>query len=221
MAVIETPGSTRPDTDPRLRAGIGFVVVFLAGLAPTFGTYPTPTSTPAQVLAYFSGHHVVTSINELSQAVAAVGLVVFTAGLAATFGGRAAPQLVAAGTLAASALFVGAALFNVLSLPELADQPALAAAIYHLGFMIGGPGHVVALAVLIGTTAIAGRRSGRLPGWLTVAGFVIAALGLLSALNFATPMLPSALVVPFIPAGRFPGYLFLAATAVVLRRERT
>lgn len=217
MTTIEN----RTRSDPRLMAGVGFVAVFLAGLAPTFDSYPVPTSTPAQILAYFSGNHVVTSINELSQAVAAVGLLVFTAALAATFGGRAAPQLVAAGTLAASALFVGAALFNVLSVPVLTDQPALAAAVYHLGFMIGGPGHVVALAVLIGTTAVAGRRSGRLPHWLTAAGFVIAGLGLLSALNFATPMLPSALVVPFIPAGRFPGYLFLIATAVILRRERT
>ena len=139
-------------------------------------------------------------------------------GLARTLGGPAAPQLIAAGTVAGATLFLGAALFNTLTLPALADQPALGAVVYHLGYLIGGPAHVVALAILIGTTAIAGRLPGRLPRWLSIAGLVIAGIGLLAVLNFATPPVPAAWVMPFIPGGRFPGYLFIVAAAVALRR---
>lgn len=205
--------------DPRLVAGIGFVVVFLIGLAPTFGSFPVPDTPPDQILAYFGGHHGVVAINELSQALAAVALIVFSAGLARTLGGAAAPQLIAAGSVAGTTLFLGAALFSTLTLPELADQPALGAMVYHLGYLIGGPAHVVALAILIGTTAIAGRLSGKLPRWLSIAGFVIAGVGLLAVLNFATPPVPAAWVMPFIPGGRFPGYLFILAAVVALRRH--
>lgn len=116
-----------------------------------------------------------------------------------------------------STLFLGAAMFSTLTLPQLADQPALGAVVYHLGYLIGGPAHVVALGILVGTTAAAGRSSGRLPGWLTIAGLVIAGIGLLASLNFATPPVPAAWVMPFIPGGRFPGYLFIVAVVIALR----
>jgi hypothetical protein len=122
------------------------------------------------MLAYFGSHHGLIAINELSQALAAVAVIVFSAGLARTLGAAAAPQLIAAGAVAATTLFLSAALFSTLTLPELTDQPALGAVIYHLGYLIGGPAHVVALATLIGTTAISGRLSGKLPGWLSIAG---------------------------------------------------
>lgn len=205
--------------DPRLAAGIGFVVVFLLGLAPTFGNFPVPSTPAVHVLAYFSAHYDIVAINEFSQAVAAVAVLVFSAGLARSLGAAAAPQLIAAGAVTSVTLILAASLFSTLTVPELANQPALAGVIYHLAYLVGGPAHVVALAILVGTTAVAGWRSGQLPRWLTIAGFVIAAVGLLASLNFATPPVPAQLAMPFIPGGRFPGYIFIIAVVVTLYRR--
>lgn len=91
-----SPRSGDESTDVRLMAGLGFVVVFLIGLAPTFGNFPVPATPPGQILEYFATHYGIVAVNEFSQALAAVAIIVFAAGLAHTFGGWAAPQLIAA-----------------------------------------------------------------------------------------------------------------------------
>lgn len=206
---------TRRRGDPRLFAGIGFVVAYVLAVIPVAGGFPRPTTPPELMAGYFAGHHTEVVLNGFAQVVAGIALLVFSAGLARTFSGRASAQLIGAGTLAAGTLLLTAVLTNTLTLPVLADQPVLTAVLYHLVFMTGGPAHVVALAALVGTTSVAGWHSGRLPRWLSISGFVIAVLGLLAALNFAVPV---ALVGPFIPLGRFPAFLFIVATVVVLRR---
>jgi hypothetical protein len=215
-----TPTERRPD--PRLWAGIGFVGIFLigliAGLSMITGSWPVPTTAPDKVLAFFTANRTAIALIAFTQGLAAIPLTVFSAGLARTFGGRPAPQLIAAGALAGGTLIVSAALTNALTLPALAGQPALTAAMAYLVFLIGGPAHVVSLALLLGTTAVAGRLSGRLPGWLSTFGFIVAGVGLLSSLNLAVPALPSITVAVFIPAGRFLGFVFIAATVITLWR---
>ncbi|WP_051580667.1 hypothetical protein [Pseudonocardia acaciae] len=216
--------ATERRTDPRLWAGIGFVVIFLAGLvaglATTKGGWPVPTASPDEVLGFFTSNREAIAIIGFTQGLAAVPLVVFSAGLARTLGDRPAPQLIAAGALAAGTLLLSGALTSTLTHPALTGQPALTSALAYLVFLIGGPAHVLALSLLVLTTAVAGRFSGRLPVWLSTFGFVVAALGLVSTLNLAVPALPSIAVAAFIPAGRFLGFVFIVAAVLTLRRSR-
>jgi hypothetical protein len=225
MTDLDTSGVTpatanRPD--PRLWAGVGFVVIFVVGLVVGLGmltgSWPMPAAAPDPVVAFFTANRTAIALIAFTQGLAAVPLTVFSVGLARTFGGRPAPQLIAFGALAGGTLLVSAALTNALTLPALAAQPALTAALAYMVFLIGGPAHVLSLAVLLGTTAVAGRLSGRLPGWLSIFGFVVAGIGLLSSLNLAVPALPSLAVAVFIPAGRFLGFVFIVATVIALWR---
>ncbi len=120
--------------------------------------------------------------------------------------------------MAGTTLLLSAVMIDALTSTGLAGQPAAAEALFTVGYLIGGAAHVVALAMMIGTTAIAGRLSGRLPGWLSTPGFVATAPGLVAVLNLGAPLLPFALTAYFIPAGRFLGLVFIVATVVTLRR---
>jgi hypothetical protein len=216
-----TPTARR--SDPRLWAGIGFVVVFLiglvAGLATTSGGWPVPTASPDQVLAFFTSNREAIALIGFTQVLAAIPLAVFSAGLARTFGGRPAPQLIAAGALAAGTLILSGALTSALTHPALTGQPALTSVLAYLVFLTGGPAHVLALALLVLTTAVAGRLSGRLSVWLSTFGFVVAAIGLVASVNLAVPALPSMMVAAFIPAGRFLGFVFIVAAVLALHRR--
>jgi hypothetical protein len=94
------------------------------------------------------------------------------------------------GTLAAGALAVTGLLGWTLSRPEIADDPALVRALYYLSFLIGGPGHVVALGTLIVGIAAAGvlRRTG-----IVIAAFC-AMTTLVLAWTALGPILPVARV---------------------------
>ena len=227
MAEPTTPGAAsgseqRPD--PRLWAGVGSVVIFLiglgAGLGMLTGSWPLPHTSPERLLVFVIVNRSAVALIACTQALTAVPLAVFAAGLARTFGGRAAPQLIAAGVLAAGTLIGSAALTSALTLPALTGQPALTAVLAYLVFLIGGPAHVASLALLTATTAAAGRRSGRLPGRLCTFGFVVAAIGLLSLLNLALPALPPLATAVFIPAGRFGGFAFIVGSVITLWRGR-
>jgi hypothetical protein len=219
-----TPAGTERRADPRLWAGIGFVAVFLIGLiissALTTGRWPMPGASADAVLAFFLANPQAIAVTAFTQVLAAIPLAVFSSGLSRTFGGMPAPQLTVAGALAAGTLLVSGALSGALTNPAVAGQPALAAVLAYLTFLVGGPVHVVALALLLGTTAVAGRLSGRLPGWLTTFGFVVAALGVLSSVNLLMPAPPPLAVAVFIPAGRFLGFAFIVAAVFALRRNR-
>ena len=155
-------------------------------------------------------------------AVAVFGSSVLLAVYAATVSSRlrglgvtgAGPTVaVVGGTLAAGSLAVTGLLGWTLSRPEVAGDPALVSALYYLTFLIGGPGHVVALGVLI-----AGIAAG---GVLPRTGFAIAALCALTTLVLAWtllgPILPVARVVALawllVAAGRPPTRRNAAAPA--------
>jgi hypothetical protein len=112
------------------------------------------------------------------------------------------------GTLAAGALAVTGLLAWTLSRPEVAGDPALARAMYYLTFLIGGPGHVVALGVLI-----AGIAAG---GVLPRTGFAIAALCAVTTLVLAWTVLG-----PILPVARVVAlaWLLVAAARVPTRRN--
>jgi hypothetical protein len=150
-------------------------------------------------------------------AVAVFGSSVLLAIYAATMSSRlrglgvtgAGPTIaVVGGTLAAGALAVTGLLGWTLSRPEIAGDPALVRALYYLTFLIGGPGHVVALGVLI-----VGIAAG---GVLPRSGIVIAALCALTTLVLAWTALG-----PVLPVARVAAlaWLLIAGTRRPTRRD--
>jgi hypothetical protein len=112
------------------------------------------------------------------------------------------------GTLAAGTLAVTGLLGWTLSRPEIAGDPALVRALYYLSFLIGGPGHVVALGALI-----AGIAAG---GILRRTGIAIAAFCAMTTLVLAWTALG-----PILPVARVAGlaWLLMAGARLPTRRS--
>lgn len=116
------------------------------------------------------------------------------------------------GTLAAGSLALTGLLGWLMSRPEIADDTSLVQALYLLTFLIGGPGHVVALGILIASVAAAAR----LPRVTTWAGIAIATLCEASMLVLAWtavgPLLPLARVAAL-------GWLLVVGFRLPTRRD--
>jgi hypothetical protein len=150
-------------------------------------------------------------------AVAVVGSSVLLAVYAATVSSRlrglgvtgAGPTVaVVGGTLAAGALAVTGLLGWTMSRPEVAGDPALVRALYYLTFLIGGPGHVVALGILI-----AGIAAG---GVLPRTGIAIGALCAMTMLVLAWTALG-----PILPVARVTALAWLLVAGARLPTRRS
>jgi hypothetical protein len=150
-------------------------------------------------------------------AVAVFGSAVLLAVYAATVSSRlrgpgvtgAGPTVaVVGGTLAAGALAVTGLLGWTMSRPEVVGDAALVRALYYLTFLIGGPGHVVALGMLI-----AGIAAG---GILPRTGIAIGALCVMTMLVLAWTALG-----PLLPVARVAAlaWLLVAGARVPTRRS--
>ncbi len=210
--------------DSRLFAGFGFVATFVVGLVAASllasGPYPVPGTPAPEVAAYFAANPTSVAITVLAQVIAGFALVVFAVGLARSLPSPASGQILAGGTLAGGILALGGAVLATAAQPTLTATPDVVAALNHLTFLLGGPLHVVFLAMLVGTASIAGRRGGQLSGWLAVSGMVIAGIGLLSVFAMVVPTVPMAAVSAPIPLGRFLAFLWIVLAVIQLRRSR-
>jgi hypothetical protein len=208
--------------DPLLLAGPVSVAVFLVQLVLTYTiaySGPPPTArVSTSALPQFVADHSSASINALGQALSALALVLFVGALSRAFR-HAAPHLLAAGALAAGTLLLAAVAVDALTWPSLNHQPQVASALFNLSYLIGGSAHVTALGLLVAVAALAGRRSGLLPRWLATYGLVVGAVGVLSVLNLGVPLLPDTVIAYLIPAGRFLGFVFIVASALILYRR--
>jgi hypothetical protein len=99
----------------------------------------------------------------------------------------AATTALTGGILAAGALALTALLGWTLSRPEVSTDTALVPALYYLVFLVGGPGHLVALGLLVGGMALPGLLVGLLPKPAAWGGLVIAALAELTILVLIWP----------------------------------
>jgi hypothetical protein len=100
-----------------------------------------------------------------------------------------------------------------LSRPEVSADAALVRAVYFLVFLVGSPGHLVALGLLVAGMAVPGRALGLMPRPLAWAGLVIAALAEVTTLVLAWPELGVIL-----PIARVAGLSWLVAAGAALRR---
>ncbi len=120
------------------------------------------------------------------------------------------------GTLAAGALGLTGLLAWTLSRPEVSVDTALVRAVYLLVFLIGGPGHIVALGLLVAGMAVPGLILGLAPKPVAWAGLAIAALAELTTLVLVWPelgvILPIARVSALI-------WLIVAGALLPLRRK--
>jgi hypothetical protein len=166
-----------------LPAGICLVVLF-GGLAVGValgGVMPLPYGPAAAVHNYVRGEPLAIQVIGLSVFGSSIPLAIYAATASSRLRrlGASRPEVTLAltgGTLAAGALALTASLAWTLSRPEVSTDTAVVSALYYLVFLVGGPGHLVALGLLVAGMALAGLPAGLLPTPAARAGLVIAAL---------------------------------------------
>jgi hypothetical protein len=177
------------------------------------GIMPLPYGPAAPVQLYVQTQPLALHIIAVAVFGSAVLLAVYAAtassrlrGLGVT--GAGPTVVVIGGTLAAGALAVTGLLGWTLSRPEISADTTLIPALYLLTFLIGGPGHVVALGALIAGIA----ASGVLPR----TGMAIAALCALTTLVLAWTALG-----PILPLARVAALAWLLVAGARLPTRRT
>ena len=222
--VNSTAGTRRPQQGgPPLvvLAAISFVL-FIGGLAigaAVGGIPPLPFAADA-VVDYVGAHSVAVQAAAVGTFGASVPLGIYAATASARLRqlGVTAPGAtiaLAGGVLAAGALGLCGLLMWALSRPEVAADASLVSALYYLVFLTGGPGHVVALGLLVAGIAVPALILDLLPKWLAWSGLVIAAIAELTTLVLIWPGLS-----PLVPAGRFPALVWLIVAGAMLPLQR-
>lgn len=185
----------------------------LAGGSP----FPSPFGSADDAFAYFRDHSGAVRTGAVLQFASAIPLVLYVAGVAARVRRIAdgfAPALTTiGGTLAAAFLICSAVVSWVLTVPEVATDPALIRALHTLAFLCGGPGNVMPTGLLIAGIALSARPRRQLAPWLLTAGLVIAliALGTTASLTVTAAAF-------LLPIARFTGMAWLIAVGFLLPR---
>lgn len=196
-----------------------WVALLLGGVAVGValgGVMPLPYGPASPVLAYVRSNPGAIQVIATTVFASSVPLAVYTATAAARLrrlapGGPGATIVLVGGTLAAATLALTGLLGWTLSRPEVATDSALVAAMYFLVFLVGGPGHIVALGLLVAGLALPGLVRGLLPRALARAGVGIAALAECTTLVLAWPELGVLL-----PIARITGMAWLIAAGALL-----
>src|ERR1700731_328302 len=182
-----TSGTRRPQQGgPPLvvLAAISFVLL-IGGLAigVAIGGGPPPAFTAgASIQDFFVAHPVAVQTAAVGAFGASVPLAIYAATASARLRqlGVTAPGAtiaLAGGILAAGSLGLTGLVGWTLSRPEISADGALARALYFLVFLVGGPGHIVALGLLVAGMAVPSLILGLLSRSLAWVGLAIAAGG--------------------------------------------
>ncbi len=217
----------RPHGGPSLPLVASICIALLVGgLAIAVGlggVMPLPYGPVAAVQQYVSSQPVAIQVVAVAVFASSVPLAVYAATASARLlqlgaGAPAATIALAGGLLAAGALSLTGLVCWTLSRREISGDTALVRALYFLVFLIGGPGHVVALGLLVVGMAIPCLILGLLPRPLALVGLAIAALSELAALVLIWPILG-----PILPAARVSAlaWLLMAGARLPLRRNET
>lgn len=202
-----------------------FTALFLASLVPVTlivseAHFPSPLQSPEEIVAYFRAESAKVRVCAFLQFTSSVPLGIFAATMAsrlrfhraegagvaiALFGGLAASSFVAISALAQWSL----------AQPGIADDPALARALYFLVFSTGGPGYSVPLGLLMAGIGVTAGAMRLLPRGLAAAGVALGLVGEFSSLSL---VIPGALFL--IPLTRFPGFIWLIAAGFKLPVSR-
>ncbi|MEE3755037.1 hypothetical protein [Mycobacterium intracellulare] len=185
------------------------------------GVMPLPYGPVGAVAAYVRAQPVAVRIMAVATFASSVPLAVYAAMAAARLrqlgAGAAASIAFAGGVLAAGALGLAGLLGWAMSWPDVSTDTALVRALYLLVFLTGGPGHIVALGLLVAAMAASGRTGGALPRPLARIGLATAVLAESAAGVLIWPalgvLLPIARVLALI-------WLVVAGAAIVRAVQR-
>ena len=182
------------------------------------GVMPLPYGPMGGVVAYARAEPVALQVIATAVFASSVPLAMYAATAGARLrqlgaGRPAAAIAMTGGTLAAGALGLTALLGWTLSRPEVSADAALVRAIYFLVFLVGSPGHLVALGLLVAGMAVPARALRLLPRWLAWTGLVIATLAEVTTLVLAWPELGVIL-----PIARVAALVWLVAAGAMLPR---
>ena len=123
------------------------------------GVMPLPYGPAAAVQQYFRAEHAAVQASAIGVFASSVPLAIYAATASARLRqlGVTAPGATIAltgGILAAGGLGLAGLVGWTLSRPDVAAEPTLVRALYYLVFLTGGPGHVVALGLLLAGIAV-------------------------------------------------------------------
>jgi hypothetical protein len=182
--------------------------------------FPTPYDQVALAQEYFSRYANVIRIAVFLQFGAAIPLGIFTATVSSRlkFLGIKAPgaDIALFGGFAASIFLALSAVAGwALSQPGMAVEAGALRALQLLGFATGGPGHVVALGILLAGVSVPAAFAKLIPRWLVWLGLILGAICELSALSLVFPMAGYLL-----PMGRFPAFIWLIGAGFTMPKSR-
>lgn len=199
--------------------GALFVVLWLAGdLAQSMGAgsdiaFPRPTDGMNVVQKWFDANGNAAATNAGIDMIAGIALLLF-AGVAASLlrslgrPGPAASVVGLAGATSAALLLVSTSSLIALGGTDASSNPAVAQALYQIGFYAGGPLHIATLGLTV--AFLAGGLGGALPKWLSIAGIVIGVIGLLAMLSGVVSAFAAATLL-----GRYLGFLWILVVSVM------
>lgn len=185
------------------------------------GVMPLPDGPASAVQKYVRAESVAVHVIAVGMFAASVPLAIYAATASARLRqlGVTAPGATIAlvgGTLAAGALGLAGLVGWTLSRPEVSADTALVRAVYLLVFLVGGPGHIVALGLLVAGMAVPSLVLGLLPRPLAWIGLAIAALAELTTLVLVWPGLG-----PVLPIARISALVWLLVAGARLPLRRT
>jgi hypothetical protein len=185
------------------------------------GVMPLPYGPAAAVQAYVRAQPVAVQVIATAAFASSVPLAVYAATASARLRqlGVTAPGgtiALTGGTLAAGALGLTGLLAWTLSRPEVSADAALVRALYFLVFLVGGPGHIVALGLLVAGMAVPSLVLGLTPRPVAWMGVAIAALAELTTLVLVWP--PLAVILPI---ARVSALVWLVAVGALLPLRRS
>jgi hypothetical protein len=187
---------------PLVLLGAGCLMLLFGGLAIAMvlgGVMPLPYGPAGPVLDYARAQPVAVQ-----------------AGAVGAFGTASAATItLTTGTLAAAALGLTGLLAWTLSRPDVSADPALVRALYFLVFLVGGPGHLVALGLLVAGMAAPALVLSLLPKPLAWAGLAIAVVAETTTLVLVWPRLGVIL-----PIARISALLWLLVAGAMLPPQR-
>jgi hypothetical protein len=183
------------------------------------GVMPLPYGPVGPVQAYVRAQPVAVRVIATATFGSSVPLAIYAATVGARLRQLGAPASAAAialtgGVLAAGSLGLTGLLGWTLSRPEVSADTALVRALYYLVFLVGGPGHMAALGLLVVGMAVPSLALRLTPRAVAWSGVVIGALAELTTLVLVWPRLGVLL-----PIARVAALVWLVVAGALLPRR--
>ncbi|OBJ10610.1 hypothetical protein A5624_15140 [Mycobacterium sp. 1482292.6] len=156
------------------------------------GVMPLPYGPAGAVTAYVRAQPTAVRIIAVATFASSVPLAIYGASAGARLsrlGAGSGAVTLSGGVLAAGALGLAGLLGWALSIPDVAANAAVVRALYLLVFLTGGPGHIVALGLLVGGIAVPGLTRALMPGPVARLGLATAILAELATAVLIWPAL--------------------------------